>query len=358
MKTITDRILSEIGDTELIEKLLALPKSDLNSLLLKIYQEQANAAAPIDILKAFQKNRFLGEIGDTGLIEKLLALPKSDLNSLLLKIYQEQAGAAAPVDILRAFPKNRFSVPSEIDPVAFHKLEAELLSLAQNENIKAVLLSPAAPFASSSAFGFVDQNNVVSAARGTEILSDPTNMLAIIIAEQIKNKKADNANPLHYCATARVLRAQPFPAAKGYYAHFGLFCIVSSGKDSGSYTCEKSLFIKHLSYYKKIFVEKYDAGLSVVLSKRRGYDGGGFFDSMAELVKNELPGVPVSFGLDLENEDNNYYKGINFKIFMEKGANQIEIGDGGFVDWIQKMTNNKKERCLISGVSLDRLLIY
>ena len=64
--------------------------------------------------------------------------------------------------------------------------------------------------------------------------------------------------------------------------------------------------------------------------------------------------MPISF--DLENEDNNYYKGINFQIYMEKENERIEIGDGGFVDWMQKMLNNKKERCLISGIGLDRLL--
>ena len=301
-------------------------------------------------------NRILTQLGDAGLIDKLLALPKSDLNSFLIKVFQKQASSTTPIDTLKAFQANRFSVPSEIDPVAYHKLETEFLSLACETDIKPVLLSPCVPFASSSAFGCVDQNNVVSAVRGTEVLSDPTNMLSIIIAEQIKNKKADNKNSLHYCTTARVLRAQTFPARKGYYSHFGIFCIVSSGKASASYTCEKNLLLKQLAYYKKLLIEKYNAKLSVVLRKRRGYtDGDGFFNGMAELVKKELPDVPVSF--DLEDEDNNYYKGINYSIFMERENNKIEVGDGGFVDWMQKMTNNKKERCLISGLSLDRLLI-
>jgi len=42
---------------------------------------------------------------------------------------------------------------------------------------------------------------------------------------------------------------------------------------------------------------------------------------------------------------------------MKKNNDKIEIGDGGFVDWIQKMTNNKKERCLISGIGIDRLML-
>jgi hypothetical protein len=300
--------------------------------------------------------RILSRIGDNDLIEKLSSLPKSDFNSLLIEIYRKQAGSMSPVDIVKAYQANRFTVPSELDPVAYHAFEAELLALARENGITAALLSPAAPFSSCSTFGCVDQNNVVSAVRGTEILSDPTNMLAVIIAGQLKEKKADNNKPIHYCTTARVLRAQVFPARRGYYSHFGIFCIVSSGKDSGSYACEKGLFAKHLLYYKQLLVEKYNAKLSIVLRKRYGYtDGDGFYKTMADMVKQEFPGVPVSF--DSDYVDNNYYKGIHFKIFMEKDNEQIEIGDGGFVDWMQQMTNNKKERCLISGIGLDRLLI-
>ena len=300
--------------------------------------------------------RILTKLGDMDLIEKLLALPAPDFNSLMLKIFQSQARKATPVEMLKAYQSNRFSVPSELDPAAYHALEAELLSAAQKIDIKPVLLSPSAPFASSSVFGCVDQNNVVSALRGTEILSDPTNMLSIIIAEQLKNKKADNTIPIHYCATARVLRAQTFPNTKRHFAHFGIFCIVSSGKDRGSYDCEKELLVKQLTFYKQQLWKNYDSNLSIVLRKRRGYtDGDGFFALMAETVKNNLPDVSLSF--DTEYGDNNYYKGINYNILMKRDGKIVEIGDGGFVDWIQSMTNNKKERCLISGIGIDRLLL-
>jgi len=301
-------------------------------------------------------DRILSQLGDDKALDTLLSLPKSDLNSLLLKIFLKQAEKITPIDVVRAFQTNRFSVPSEVDPVIYHTFEAELLSLAQENGIKAMLLSPAAPYASCSAFGCVNQNNVVSALRGTEILSDPTNMLAIIIAGQLKKKKTDSKAHLHYCTTARVLRSQVFPSRKGYFSHFGIFCIVSSGKDIGSYTCEKNLFSKHLIYYKKLLIEKYNSKLSIVLRKRRGYtDSDGFYESMADMVKQQFPGVPLA--LDPEFEDNNYYKGIHFSIFMEKDNEVTEIGDGGFVDWMQQMTGNKKERCVISGIGLDRLLI-
>ena len=301
-------------------------------------------------------DRILEKLGDKELVEKLLSLPKSDLNSLLLDIYRKQSDRITPANVLKLHETNRFSVPSEISPVEYHRFQSEILDIAQGLGISPVLLSPAAPFASCSAFGCVDQNNVVSATRGTEILGDPTNMLAIIIADGLKRKEITNHSPIHYCTTARVLRAQPFPKVKGYYSHFGLFCVVSSGKDVGSYSCEKELLLKHLQCYRKLVVEKYSAEFSVIIGKRRGYtDGDGFFEFMAELIKSVLPSAHISY--DFDSEDNNYYKGISFKLCMTMDGQTIEIGDGGFTDWITQMTGNNKERCLTSAIGVDRLLL-
>lgn len=301
-------------------------------------------------------DRILRTLHDDTLLEKLLALPRSDLNTLLLKLFQMQAAATTPRELLKSHKSSRFTSPSALDPAAYHLLEGRLLSLAQEAGIGGVLLSPAAPAASCSAFGCVAQNNVISALRGTEILPDPTNMLALIIAEALTGKKIDNEEPIHYCTTARVIRAQKLPEIPGFYSHFGIFCIVSSGKDKGSYSCEKAMLIKQIGYYKQLFLDKFQAKLSVSLRKRSGYpDNDGFWDRITKVIRAELPDIPLS--LDFEDEDNSYYKGMNFKLYVEKNGASIEVGDGGFVDWIQSMTGNKKERTLISGLGIDRLLL-
>ena len=300
-------------------------------------------------------DRILDEVGDAELLDKLLSLPTSDSNTFLLEVFKLQAKRMTPVGLPKAYQANRFTAPSNVDPSAYHQLETELLKIAGDMAIDGILLSPSAPFGSCSVFGCVNQNNVISAARQTETLADPTNMLAVIISDRLKSGVIAKTQTVHYCTTARVVRSQAF-SGKLVFPHFGLFCIVSSGKDSGSYSCEKELLVKQLAYYQKLLVEKYDAGLSMVLRKRNGYtDGDGFFERMAELVRNELPGVPLSF--DLETENNDYYKGIDFKLYMKKDNEKVEIGDGGFVDWIAKMTCNRKERCLISGVGIDRMLL-
>lgn len=298
-------------------------------------------------------NRIMQKLGDAVLINKLGTLSASDLNTVLLAIMKQRKNT--PIEMLKAFSQNRFSVPSEFDPIEYHKFEAFLLELAKSIAIDGVMLSPVAPLGNCSAFGCVDQNNIVSALRGTEVLADPTNMLATIIADKLKNKKLDNHIPKHFCTTARVTRTQPL-MSKAHFAHFGIFCIVSSGKDTGSYSCEKDLLLKQFEYYKLLLLNRYNAKLSVTLRKRSGYtDGDGFFEKMSQLIQSELPNT--SFEFDIEHENNFYYKGINFKILMQKGDEILEIGDGGFVDWTQQMTGSKKERCLISGIGIDRLLM-
>ncbi|WP_042161273.1 hypothetical protein [Paenibacillus gorillae] len=300
-------------------------------------------------------NRILNQTGDPELLNKLLSLSNADLNSLLLELFEKQTEKTIPADLLKTFRSNRFSIPSDLNPARFHALEAQLLTAAKEMDIETVLLSPSAPLGSCSIFGCVDQYNVVSGLRGTETLSDPSNMLAIIIADKLKSGTVNNVPAVHYAATARVVRAQAF-SGSGFTAHFGLFCMVSSGKDNGSYNCEIELITKHFLFYKELIREHYNANLSIVLRKRGGYtDGDGFFARMTEVVQTMLPDTTITF--DYDNEDNKYYQGINFKIYMENEHEKIEIGDGGFVDWMNQMLGSKKERCLISGVGLERLLL-
>lgn len=298
--------------------------------------------------------RILTQLGDNKIIEKISTLKTPDMNSLMLSIFQTKTKTMTPKSVLITFSNNRFSIPSDFDAIEYHKMEIKLLSIAKEHGINNVLLSPSAPLGSCSVFGCVDQNNVISALRGTETISDPSNMLSIIIADGLKRNTLNNDVPLHYATTTRVVRAQAF-TKKGFLSHFGIFCIVSSGRDKGSYTCESELLLKHLSYYNELFKNFDGFGISVCLHKRCGYsDTDGFFEKMCDIIKSSLPNVSIDLGVS--NENNAYYKGLNFKIYLHHGEDKIEIADGGFVNWISEMTGNKKDRCLISGVGIDRLL--
>ena len=50
-----------------------------------------------------------------------------------------------------------------------------------------------------------------------------------------------------------------------------------------------------------------------------------------------------------------YYSHLCFKIAVDTQSETIEVGDGGFVDWMARLLNNGKERLMTSGLSLERL---
>lgn len=50
-----------------------------------------------------------------------------------------------------------------------------------------------------------------------------------------------------------------------------------------------------------------------------------------------------------------YYTSVCFKIYIRVEDRCLEVADGGFVDWSQLLTGNRKERLLISGFGVDRL---
>ncbi|MGF7059659.1 hypothetical protein [Brassicibacter mesophilus] len=294
-------------------------------------------------------NNILHKLGSKNLINELTTkLSQSEVSTLLMFLSKEIANKNTPSDILSKYDTNRFVKPANLNLVKVKKVEILMLEMAEALGFSSVLLSPASPLGSCSVIAKVDQNNVISATRGLELISDSTNMLAIHIANGIKNKTIDNTNStVHLSTTCRVTRGQMFKD-NAFVPHFGLFTLVSSGKDVGSYGFEKDAISKHLEFYVSYFGYKLGHKLKVSLNTRNGYtDNTGFVDRIYNHLYKLYPSI--DFIVNKEETDNNYYQGINYKINL----NGIEIVDGGFVDWTQNLLSNKKERLLISGTGID-----
>lgn len=295
----------------------------------------------------------LEKAGNKNLIDELTTrLSQSEINTLLLALSKEIANKNTPNDILNKYESNRFVKPSELSPIKVKQVEILMLEMAEASGFSSVLLSPASLLGSCSVIAKVDQNNVISATRGLELTADSTNMLAIYLADKIKNKTIDNKkNPVHLSAACRVTRGQMFKA-DAFVPHFSLFTLVSSGKDMGSYGFEKAAITRHIQCYINYFEEKLGHKIKVTMNLRNGYtDKIGFIDRVHCYLREIYPDTEIT--LNKEETDNNYYQGINFKIIVEG----IELVDGGFVDWTQKLLGNKKERLLISGTGIDLQLI-
>ena len=287
------------------------------------------------------------KIGIPDLVDKILThLSGSELNTLLLNLFRKRIQQIKPSELLRQYAQNRFSTPATIDPIKYKEAEIVWLEKAGNYGFKALLLSPLTPLGSCSVVGYVDQNNVVSALRGSEVVSDATNVLALKVADDIKHGETHTIR--RYCATHRLVRGQKYqnPA---FSAHFGMFCMVSGGSHQNNSLLENELIREHVSFYLDLLSSTFDKRhllVEIYLSgnmNESGHVGG----SIKQICQN------LKFNSNTKNLDTKYYQVLRFKIFLKHQNHWIDIVDGGFVDWTQKLLENKRQKLFISGAGLE-----
>src|SRR5258708_11639129 len=153
-------------------------------------------------------------------------LAASELWSLLLDVAEHRAAERSAASVQQQFERDRFVCPAYIDQRTLHELDGHLLAAAAA--FEALELSPLAPLGSCSSIALASQNKIVSTGRGTEVVSDPTNLLALQSARRLRKNAAQTIKltPTHRC-----VRAQAVPNAPGFAAHFRLFCITTAGHE-------------------------------------------------------------------------------------------------------------------------------
>lgn len=265
-------------------------------------------------------------------------MPAADLRSLLLAVAAKRAADRSASDVLRQYENDRFCVSAPVDVVALAEAEATALRAATGA-YEPVALSPLAPFGASSAMSAVPQNNVVTTMRLTEVAADPTNTLALEAA--IRRRRLDATARL--CAVQRVVRAQTFDEP-GSFAHFTLLGLVAAGRDRGDRRFEIDELAGAIAALSA--AARAVAGESTPVEARVS-DLSGRLDE-AELLAEQVGGV-----IDPDREHGRgYYEHLCFKLYV----GGIEVGDGGSVPWTRPLLGNRKERLVIAGIGLDRLL--
>src|SRR5579863_10366554 len=149
----------------------------------------------------------------------------TELWSLLLGVAEQRAAQRSAARVQQQWESDRFVVPAYIDQRTLNQLDSHLLAAASA--FEALELSPLAPLGSVSAIGLASQNKIVSTMRGTEVVSDPTNLLALESARRLRK----HGQTVKLTTNHRCVRAQAVPKQAGYAAHFRLFCITTAGHE-------------------------------------------------------------------------------------------------------------------------------
>jgi len=275
-------------------------------------------------------------------VEQLAAgLGGAELQSLLLEVMRRRAAARTPADVLAQYRRDRFTEPAVIDQRTTVAMDGHLLAAA--EGFEAIELSPLAPLGACSTVGPTSQNKIVSALRGTEVLADPTNVLALECARRLR---ADPNLRVHLATCARCVRAQELPKLPGYAPHFRIFCLVSAGREQADHTVAAAELITHIATHLAAFDRLAQHGyafpdrrLTVLATPARA--------ALADRVAAAVSGMPVERG-PLAHP---YYDGIRFQISTRSvDGDSVPLVDGGAFDWLTKLTSNHRLVMIASGM--------
>jgi hypothetical protein len=277
---------------------------------------------------------------DEPTFERLAALSGSELTGVLLEVMQRRAAARSPADVLAQYQRDAFCHPAATDQRTSVALDGHLLAAAIG--FDAIELSPVAPLATCASVAPTSQHRVLSALRSTEVVADPTNVLALHCAAQLRR----HASPVHLVTSQRVVRAQPIPKLPGYAPHFRIFVLASGGVETQDHAFTTGTLELHirtmLGALARLEQHGYAFGerrVDLLATPERA--------ALADRVAAALGDVTVERKL----LDHAYYSGgLRYMIWVtaSDGAT-LPLIDGGAFDWLATLLSNRRAVYIASG---------
>jgi hypothetical protein len=344
--------------------------------------------------------------GESGVFSFLTGLAPADLQSLMLAVYQDRARRVDVAGILAKRRRNALFAAANVDARVLTRFDQHAFACASN--FEAVDLAPVCPLGTTFALGGIDQNNVLTAIRNAELLGDSTPALAI---EAVLRRPSA---PVRLAATHRVIRLQPFDAP-GFTPHFRLFALATAGCVTGSNGFEIDHLREHIDFYLSLFralnadgfhlhnprIEISDVAMTHAILEEQGASGG-----LRDIIRAHRPDASAQFlhdrGITLPSDVVNpeseledlghralwerlsavktracdplagqfpeatfrfnlarlegigYYTGLCLRVSAETSdGDRYTIADGGFVDWMARLLQNRKQRFLTSGIGSE-----
>ena len=290
-------------------------------------------------------------------IAKVLSdeLSGSELNTVLLDIFNKRVQQETPSSLLSKYEGNKLVKPALLEDVLEYKeKELRCYKLIAGRGFEPIELSPVAQFGTNSVIATVDQKKVLTSLRNTEVQADPTNTIALHYASLKKKGELDNKT-YNYSNISRVIRTQVFNNPN-FTPHFSVICLISCGKDTGSFNFEKEELLKHLTASYDVLRSYSFEHIYFEIIPCKGYDGQSplITESISYVQKNS---DHIKVSVVEPDYENNYYYGFRIKAKIVVGENVIEIGDGGLLDWTQQLLTNRKERMMTMGIGFSVLHI-
>lgn len=362
--------------------------------------------------------RIISIVGSANIVESLSSsnLSWADLNSLLLKVFEEKTRGITPSVLMSNYKENRFSAVSGIDPRRLLRIDGLLYEVLPNYFLP-VELSPVSPIGINSTLTNLDSKIVLSTIRNVEVIGDSSIALSMECANRRRlTRKTKESGAVNLATSHRVLRLQNFTKDSGYSAHFRAFALASAGRDTAGYnTFELNSLSTHISTWLNFLDRSSEIGffaknISVAISDLRivekiisknlisrdevilkmkdkefnlfktcSIDLPNQTDSMQDIpvrqmfVETHIRELQftekqmidslrvkyplVNFYFDLSRSAGiGYYSGLCYKLTAEnKSGRRYSLAGGGACDWTKKLLSSEKEHIVSSGFGTEML---
>ncbi|MGR0220025.1 hypothetical protein [Agromyces sp. ZXT2-6] len=278
-----------------------------------------------------------------------------DRRGELIAEARERAARRRPAELLAQWRDDVTVTTSPVDlrtAVAF-----DALALDAAPEYDAVLLSPVAPIGVASVLAPTSQDRTLSTIRPTEVVSDPTNVLALEAARRIRDAPRGAApGRVRLCTVHQVLRMQAPAAGRAHTRHFRMFALADAGRALPEDGFEVDAVVAHLRVHRRLLdaaVERHGVRFGdpqVIVSS----DGPRrvLADRTASAVATAFPDA----GVVHESIDAAYYDGfrVEYAVRDRRGA-AVRIVDLGRFDWVASLTGDRRNRFVASAIGIQLL---
>ena len=296
------------------------------------------------------------QIGAEALQQLCFGLSGTELQSLLLEVMQQRAHRKRPADVMAQYQRDGFVRPGAADLRVSLTIDQHFLTVMPT--FEAIELSPVAPLGACSAVALTTQQRVLSALRSCEVVSDPTNLMALECASRLR---AEPETPVHLATSQRVVRAQPHRKAPGFAPHFRLFALASGGREAKDHAFTVETLALHirsmLAALDRLAAHGFRLGARrVVLLATEARA------PLAARVADALQSCGES--ITHERLDHAYYSGgIRYQIWVAPPPTaagtepELPLIDGGAFDWLTKLNANRRAVFIASGAGTQLLAL-
>ncbi|MFF2371328.1 hypothetical protein [Agromyces sp. NPDC058110] len=272
-----------------------------------------------------------------------------DRRGELLAEVRDAAATRRPAGLLEQWADDSLVAVSPVDLRTSVALDAIALDAASGYD--ALLLSPVAPLGSTSVLAPTSQDRVLSTIRPVEVVSDPTNVLALEAARRLR---AVPGEEVRLCTVHQTLRMQAAPAGRARTRHFRMFAMADAGRGRADDAFEVDAVLGQLAGYRGLLDTAARAGLGAGTAPRAIVRVDGprevLGDRIAQAVVARWPDVE----LVREPLETRYYDGlrVGFGVHAPEGG-FVELVDLGRFDWAAQLTGDRRNRFVASAIGIQ-----